>query len=90
MNKTTTALTDLINKIDKGMAALGSSDVSRAMKSALEVYKDEAISLLQKEREDMENVFTAGVLVGGFPEDIRPASDYFNDKFTQYKTTDNE
>lgn len=93
MNKTTTALTELIERIDKGMLALGSSHVATAMKSALEVYKDEAISLLQKERQDIRNAFIDGKINAntanrlGCHEDT--GNTYFTNNFTQHKTETN-
>lgn len=90
MNKTKTALTQLIEKIDKGMSALGDSDVARAMESALEVYRDESISLLQKEREDMQATFIAGAKSYynrdfNIKEVEQDAKSHFTQTFTQYK-----
>lgn len=89
MIKFTDARLEFIRKVQRSMEAGNAHAIAASYDtiiSELEGVKDYAISLLPKERKDIENVFTAGALVGGFPNYIRPASDYFKDKFTQYKT----
>lgn len=113
MNKTTTALTELIefaielkSKREKAYnffkqealrSGTGLSVVAESEGGAAVAYQNiinEAISLLQKEREDMERFFKMVASIYdddgmGMQEYSKDAKELFDNKFTQYKKETN-
>lgn len=89
MNKTTTALTELIEYIDGNIQACTAEQQDRTRIEELERVKEIAISLLQKEREDIYRAYNNGVS-DSMDDRSRPSENiFFNQSFTQYKTETN-
>ena len=88
MNKTTTALTKVIEDIDMVINSerFESSDAD-TLRKTIKMLQASAIYHLQKEREDMTFIYRTGVTYtlekrDGFIESAKAFDDYF----TQYKT----